>query len=134
MSLVSLLAHRRIWLPCVGVLCAGVVAGCGGAGYKVTPDVARKTLFQVLDHWKDGGEIDSMRKKTPEIVVQDFDWTGGAKLVNYEVLGDGEPRDANLVVKVKLTLQDTKEKELSKVVTYVVSTAPKLTVFRDPFQ
>jgi hypothetical protein len=133
MTMVSV-AYCRNWLPCIGVLCASVVAGCGGSGYKVAPDIARPTLIQVLDHWKAGGEPESLRTERPEIVVQDFDWIGGAKLVDYEVLGDGEPRDANLVVQVKLTLQDAKEKESSKVVTYLVSTAPKRTVFRDPFQ
>jgi hypothetical protein len=120
------------WWLLVG---SGLCSGCGGPRvYPVQPDVARRTLTQALDQWKSGATPDSLRAGNPEIVVQDFDWLNGAKLTAYEVLGAGEPRDANLVVRVKLTLQDAQEKETSKVVTYLVSTAPKLTVFRDPFQ
>lgn len=112
-----------------------IVGGCGGPRlYKVDPDVARRTLTHALDQWKSGADPESLRAAKPEIVVQDFDWIGGAKLQQYEILGDGEPRDANLVVKVKLTLRDQEEKESSKVVTYLVGTAPVLTVFRDMFQ
>ena len=38
------------------------------------------------------------------MTVQDFEWQGGAKLIDYQVLGEGQERDANLSVKVKLTL------------------------------
>jgi len=34
--------------------------------------------------------------------VQDFDWSGGMKLLDYEVLDDGKPESANLVARVKL--------------------------------
>jgi len=35
------------------------------------------------------------------LTVQDFDWEGGAKLIDYQLLGEGQQRDANLSVKVK---------------------------------
>lgn len=126
---------RRPALLLIGGIGVVVLAGCGGPRlYKVKPEVARQTLTQVLDQWKSGETPESLRSAQPEIVVQDFDWSGGATLVNYEVLGDGEPRDANLVAKVKLTLLNSEGKESTKNVTYLVGTQPVLTVFRDTFQ
>jgi hypothetical protein len=58
----------------------------------------------------------------------------GAKLVDYELLGDGKAQDANLRIQVKLTLSDPgqdKGKSTEKTVWYVVGTSPSVTVFRD---
>lgn len=111
-----------------------LLSGCGGPRiHHVNPEIARQTLTQVLDQWKAGENPESLRKRQPEIVVQDFDWLRGAKLTDYELQGDGEARDANLAIKVKLTLIDANGKESTKVVAYLVGTSPVLTVFRDMF-
>jgi hypothetical protein len=67
------------------------------------------------------------------MTVQDFEWESGAKLLDYEVLGDGQSRDANLSVKVKLMLasDQAKAKKVEKTVSYLVGTSPSITVFRD---
>ena len=67
------------------------------------------------------------------MTVQDFEWQGGAKLIDYQLLGEGQPRDANLSVKVKLTLagKQGKGKNIEKTVYYLVGTSPSVTVFRD---
>jgi hypothetical protein len=113
--------------------CLVLLGGCETAyrSAPVKPDVALQTLQTTLDEWKSGATLESLRKRTPEIVVQDLDWTRGKKLVAYEVLGNGEPVDANLIAKVKLTLQDAEGQNTEKTVTYVVGTSPVLTVFRD---
>lgn len=111
-----------------------LLSGCGGPRiHHVNPEIARHTLTQALDQWKAGENPESLRKRQPEIVVQDFDWLRGAKLTDYELQGDGEARDANLAIKVKLTLVDANGKESTKVVAYLVGTSPVLTVFRDMF-
>jgi hypothetical protein len=55
---------------------------------------------------------------------------GGAKLVDYELTGDGKSVEANLYVPVTLTLTSPKGKEVKKKVTYVVATSPYVSVFR----
>jgi len=55
---------------------------------------------------------------------------GGAKLIDYQVLGEGQERDANLSVKVKLTLQGNKGKDVEKTCTTWLH-QPSVTVFRD---
>ncbi len=115
-------------------LSAAGLSGCGGPRvYKVNPDVARQTLTKVLDHWKSGATPESLQTAKPSIIVQDADWAAGAKLTGYEVTDPGESRDANLIVKVKLTLTDRREQEVSKDVKYLISTAPVLTMHRYMF-
>jgi hypothetical protein len=114
-----------------------VLAGCGSGPYEsapVNPEIARETLNAALDSWKNGETVESLKEDSPSIVVQDFDWSGGAKLLEYEVLDDGKPESANLVAKVKLSLEGKDGTKSEKTVTYVVGTAPVLTVFRDMFK
>lgn len=121
------IGHSRKVLPLV--ICLSLL-GCS-ASHRVQPDVAEKTLRTTLEAWKNGQAADSLQKGTPPIVVQDLDWVGGSKLVNFEILPGGKPVDANLYAQVKLTLLDSKGSESERTVTYVVGTSPVLTVFRD---
>ncbi len=121
-------------VACLGAMLALVLPGCSGAAaHAVDPSRARDALVMALDRWKTGGDIKTLSSSTPPITVQDFDWQGGAKLIDYELLGDGQQRDANLNVKVKLTLagKQGKAKNVEKTVYYLVGTSPSLTVFRD---
>ena len=122
---------KHSWVALVAG-CLITIGGCESAyrSAPVKPDVAMDTLKLTLDEWKSGAAVDSLRQRKPGIVVQDLDWSGGKKLVAYEVLG-GDPVDANLVARVKLTLQSAEGPSTDKTVTYVVGTAPVLTVFRD---
>jgi len=113
------------------------LAGCGSGPYESAPvnaSIARDTLNAALESWKEGASIESLKDDFPSIVVQDFDWSGGAKLLDYEVLDDGKPESANLVAQVKLSLEDNEGTKSEKTVTYLVGTAPVLTVFRDMFK
>ena len=115
-------------------LCSFVLAGCGSGVYQSAPvdeDKASETLLEVMESWKEGETPDSLQEQSPKIVVQDFDWLSGMKLLSYEVVGESKAVDANLIARVKLTLQDKTGNELEKTVTYVVGTSPVLTVFRD---
>ncbi|MBM4077735.1 MAG: hypothetical protein FJ267_19065 [Planctomycetes bacterium] len=130
--------RRRIFHPgdCSLVVAFAILLtiGCGGSRiYKVNPDMARQTLISVLEHWKAGESLESLRDRKPEIVVQDLDWSSGSKLTTFAFEGDGESLGANLSVKVSLTLQTRDGTESKKVVKYLVTTAPVLTVFRDIF-
>jgi hypothetical protein len=119
------------------VLCSLFPIGCGSGPYQSAPvnaQKARETLTAVMDSWKAGQTVEVLKNNSPSIVVQDSDWAGGMKLHEYEVLGAGEEVDANLIAKVKLTLENNRGATIDKTVYYVVGTAPVLTVFRDPFR
>src|SRR5438094_115800 len=110
-----------------------IVGGCGGPrkAAPVDPGLARQTLQTVLNNWQSGQTPEAQQQRTPKVVVQDVDWMGDSQLIDYKVLGDGEPRDANLHVKVELTLRNPEGKERKKKAFYVVGTDPILTVFRE---
>ena len=123
------------WYACLG-LCSILIVGCGTQAYQSAPvdsDKARGTLTDVLDSWKGGDTPESLQDLQPPIVVQDFDWAGGIRLQAYEIV-DAKPIDANLTAKVKLSLESKSGDKSEKTVTYLVTTAPALTVFRDSMQ
>jgi hypothetical protein len=114
-------------------MAACLFAGCGSK-HAVQPDLAVTTLRTALEGWRSGKTPEAMQQVVPAIVVQDLDWTGGAKLKEFQILDGGKPVDANLYAQVKLKLIDASGGESEKTVTYVVGTSPKLTVFRDLFR
>ena len=108
-----------------------VFVGCGGGNAPVNVNIAQQTLTSTLEFWKDGETPESVSEQKPAIIVQDVDWTNGVTLLDYEIIDEGQPVDANLIAKVKLKLAGADGKETQKTVTYVVGTSPVLTVFRD---
>ncbi len=114
------------------------LAGCssGSAAHAVNPSQARDALVTALDHWKKGDAPRSLSQASPSMTVQDFEWERGAKLLDYQILGDGQEKDANLSVKVRLTLagDQPRSKTVEKTVSYLVGTSPSVTVFRDMFK
>lgn len=124
---------QRQTLCWCGVLCC-VLLGCGGPvrAKPVQSDLARKTLVEVLDHWKSGGNIEELRKRKPEIVAQEFFWTKGMKLQEYRLLDEGRSENANLRCEVELTLvSEDGGAPTKKTVNYLIGTDPVLTVFRE---
>jgi hypothetical protein len=114
------------------LILAALFAGCSGKNpvYSVRTDVAGDTLKSILDAWKAGKTPADMQYGTPAIVVQDMDWSGESKLIAYEIQPGAEAVDANLIAKVKLSLETRNGKKEDKTVTYMVGTDPALTVFR----
>jgi hypothetical protein len=113
---------------------AALTAGCGGQrrAAPVNAEQARQTLRSVLESWKGGQSTPGgQREARPPVVVQDMDWEQGCQLVDYQFVGDGRSRDANLHVRVDLVLRDKAGKERTKKAFYVVGTDPYLTVFRE---
>jgi hypothetical protein len=99
----------------------------------VNADKARETLRTALESWKKGEKVDALQGASPPIYVIDVEWQGGAGLKDYEIAGSGEEKDAHLYCPVKLTLREPGGKEVKRDVTYVISTAPNLTVSRKMF-
>ena len=113
-------------------IAVALLGGCSRPPWAGTVDADRagEALKTALDVWKKGDTPDALKNNTPAITAQDLDWLGGAKLVNYEVTGEGKAVESSLYVPVTLTLAPPKGKEVKKKVTYVVSTSPYLSVFR----
>lgn len=118
-------------LAALAAILAATLPGCSsGSANAVQPDRARAALETALNAWKQGQSLEQFGGSDGAMVVQDLDWLAGAKLVDYQLVDDGRPADANLRVDVKLTLQK-KGKPVEKTVRYLVTTSPAVTVFRD---
>lgn len=100
----------------------------------VDPDRAREALSIALDSWKAGGRPADLKDASPPMTVQDLDWEQGARLVGFEVLGEGDADNANLRLPVRLQIEEPEGRTLEKEVSYVVGTSPSITVFRELFQ
>jgi hypothetical protein len=109
-----------------------LVSGCGDSITAAPLDSsrARDALKTTLDAWQAGSTPDSLKSGSPSITAQDLEWLGGAKLVGYQIEGEGTAVGSNLRVPVQLSLK-SKGKDAKKTVHYLVSTSPSVTVFRD---
>jgi hypothetical protein len=127
----------KTWLICLLGLLGGVLAlGCsrGFDNAPVEVALARETLQKALDSWKKGDKVDALQTANPPIYVIDMEWKGGSSLKEYEIVGPGEAKDAHLMCPVKLTTRAPGTgKETKKDLTYIISTAPNLTVSRKVF-
>ncbi len=121
----------RLVVPTLMVLSVTMSAvGCSGTADAVRPTVAKETLITALTAWKSGDTATLLREKSA-IVVQDMDWTAGAKLQDFKLQDDGKAVGANLSIEVELSLVDATGAETQQKVWYLVGTDPALTVFRD---
>jgi|GEM_PF-2471781 len=118
-------------LAALAAILAVALPGCSSSSaHSVQPDRARVALETALDAWKQGQSLEAFERSGSSMVVQDLDWSAGAKLVGHQLLDDGQPADANLRVNVRLTLEK-KGKPVEKTVRYLVTTSPSVTIFRD---
>jgi len=108
------------------------LTGCGDkVGAPVKVEVAQQTLITVMDGWKEGIDPEDLRQGKPPIVVQEAEWNNGAKLLDYEILSDDQTSGPNLVATVKLKLSSPEGKAVEKTATYIVTTSPSHTVYRN---
>ena len=116
------------------VLLFGIIAAVGCREQRaapVDPVLAKKSLVDVMEHWKNGGAIDELRKRQPEIVAQEMWWSQGRKLIGFQLVGEGRVEDANWFCDVELEVSEGDGKEpVKKTFTYVIGTDPVITVFR----
>lgn len=128
----------RVRLASLGIVFLGLfvvlAVGCSGKlNAPVNAPKARETLHAALESWKKGEPATTLQNGSPPIYIIIPDWQNGAKLVDFEVIGDGEEKDAHLFCKVKLTLRGQDGKDIKQDATFIVSTAPNLTVSRKIF-
>jgi hypothetical protein len=129
----SLYGSLLVAAACVGILAIFLLSGCSGQGTPSAVDtsLARESLKTALDHWKNGEDPKSLESSGTPMVAQDFEWSSGAKLVDYEILEEkSEGPNLRVQVKIKLGPQGN-TKAAEKKASYVVGTSPRVTVFRD---
>src|SRR5262245_56952421 len=110
-SLVLMIASIRYPLRSLvvgSVVIATLLAtGCGESITAAPLDSsrARDALKTTLDAWQAGSTPESLTGGSPSITAQDLEWLGGAKLVSYQIEGEGTAVGSNLRVPVQLSLK-----------------------------
>jgi hypothetical protein len=119
----------------VGLLLAGTLAGTLGcaASAPAPPDteIAHETLRTALDAWKSGETPEALRDRKPTIFVADHEWTGGVRLLDYQVDAKDVTFGPSLRCQVQLSIQDKRGKTRRKKAVYSVSTHQILSVVRE---
>lgn len=126
------LSRRRFLVAASGLLLAAAGCNRGPQNAPVAADKARQTLKAALESWQRGEKCDSLQSASPPIYVIDTEWQSGATLKEFQILGD-EEKDAHLFSNVKLTVLGMNGQVSTREVTFIVSTAPNLTVSRKLF-
>jgi hypothetical protein len=119
---------NRTWLLGFALL---FIIGCGFPAAKV--DEAKGHVQTSLEVWKAGGKPEELASKTPPIEFNEALWTGGDKLVSFE-MGKASYVDAAAVVRceVKLKLRNKKGKERTEQVNYDVTLTPAVKIVFNP--
>jgi hypothetical protein len=133
--------YGTYWIvgACLAALATLLLPGCSNSStaHAVDAPQARDALKIALNEWKKGESIKAVQTASTPLIVQDVEWSSGAKLIDYEILGDGQAEDASLRLRVKLTINGgpasgkNRGTTAEKSVWYLVTTSPKITVFRD---
>jgi hypothetical protein len=135
MAVTNRVSRTRV-LCLLGAMAALIASGCskGFDNAPVDASMARECLQTAMESWKKGDKVDALQSANPPIYVIDMEWKNGNLLKDFEIVGQGEPKDAHLMCQVKLTLRASGTgKETKKEVTYIISTAPNITVSRKVF-
>jgi hypothetical protein len=125
--------RRLAALVCGLAVLAGTGCKSDNPNAPVNAAKARETLQAALDSWKKGEPSNALEKASPPIYVIDPDWQAGVKLADFEILGPGEEKDAQLYARVRLVLRRPNGPDVTQEATFMVATAPNLTVARKVF-
>src|SRR5438128_12427601 len=88
------------------IMAIGVMGCTGGTPPTADPAAAREGLTTALTAWQNGEPVAALAKRSPAIYVADDSYHNGARLLKYEITGDGDRFGFNHCVPVQITLQD----------------------------
>jgi hypothetical protein len=121
---------RVTGLACVVALLA---VGCQRTGrdFSVNEDGAKNAFNLVMTSWREGRKPTDLRSATPPVIVGDSDWESGATLVAWTVRPDVRSDGSNIHFPVEIVTRNASGAEQKHETSYVVSTSPAITVFRN---
>ncbi len=103
--------------------------GCRQRAQQSEPELARETLRRALDAWQKGESPDALQKQS-SITAVDPQWQAGVRLLQYEIIGDGNSSGFDWQCQVRLSLQDNGGNSSQVKAGYTISTAPALVIVR----
>lgn len=104
----------------ISVCCCGA-AGCGSKPLESDPAAAKKLLTETLEAWKSGKKPDDLKSQAPPVYVGDPRWSAGAKLVEFNITGEGDFHQSSVRLPVRMK---TNKEPKAREVFYWVSTNP----------
>lgn len=112
------------------LVAAGLVGCGGGPPPPADPAAGVAVLRAALEAWQAGEPADALKGRTPPVTVVDKDWSGGARLLRFEIEeAAAQPTGYDLGCPAKLWLGDGKRPPVR--VRYVVALSPNVVVTRD---
>jgi hypothetical protein len=108
-----------------------LVVGCGRSNAPTDVPSAKAALTAALECWKAGQSPDSLRQRSPSIIMVDDAWQKGDKLESFETVGPETDDGVNLHCTVKLAINNEQGVRRSEQLAYIVGTSPTITIFRD---
>jgi hypothetical protein len=92
---------------------------------------AKSLAERMLGKWKSGEEMSKFASQTPPVYVSEDLWKKGAKLESFTFIDEGQMFGSNVRFKItlKCTWKDGKVSE--RTFSYLVTTTPALTFFRE---
>jgi phage-related protein len=109
----------------------GLLSGCGSGGQVMDDESVRATLTRTLDAWVAGTPARDLEQAEPSVIVVDHQWSEGARLVDYDMVGAGSFDGQTLRAQVELQLLRPRERAAVKTkAEYIVGTHPVITVVR----
>lgn len=109
------------------------VIGCSSAPSVSSsdPNKAKEVAKTILDAWKNGETMESLKQKTPPMFAVIDLWKDGCSLTSYEFVGDGEMVGPNVRFQVRFICQDKAGKKVDKTIKYLVTTTPAITFIKE---
>lgn len=123
------LQTRRL-RPWSAAILVTFLVGCSRSAPAVDGDTVRNTLKSALDAWAAGKPLADLQAADPSVVVVDYQWSGGARLVDYDLVGPGSFDGQTLRAQVDLQLVLPNRRPAKARADYVVGMHPKITVVR----
>ncbi len=107
--------------------------GCDRASAVKASDAnaATQVITDTFKQWQAGSTIDDLRDARPPVYVADDYWFRGYQLNAFSVEKPAETHGTNIRLRMKLRLVDTKGKESTHSINYLVTTTPAVTIARE---
>ena len=109
------------------------VIGCSSAPSvsNSDPSKAKEIAKTILDAWKNGETMESLKQKSPPMFAMIDLWKDGCVLNSYEIIGEGEMLGPNVRFQVRFNCQDKSGKKVDKTIKYLVTTTPAITFIKE---
>ena len=119
-------------MPLLASIAILAICGCGGPRPSVADsERAQQALQTALDAWREGGNPDELRQRSPPIHFGDAACEQGQRLIGYQLPAAPERFGHSLRFRVELTVDDSAGTDEVETASYLVDTNPMTVIIRE---